>query len=75
MPELRIGHSNSYSNVTLSGENPAAPETVATDSTMPIQPCELTLPNGVYLGLDYETTLLFVLVFFCCRVYRGQTPR
>lgn len=74
VPELRIGHSNSYSNVTLSGENPAAPETVATDSTMPIQPCELTLPNGVYLGLDYETTLQLAQAYRGSRVYRGQTP-
>ena len=74
VPELRIGHSNSYSNVTLSGENPAAPETVATDSTMPVQPCELTLPNGVYLGLDYETTLQLAQAYRGSRVYRGQTP-
>lgn len=74
VPELRIGHSNSYSNVTLSGENPAAPETVATDSSMPIQPCELTLPNGVYLGLDYETTLQLAQAYRGSRVYRGQTP-
>ena len=74
VPELRIGLSNSYSNVTLSGENPAAPETVATDSTMPIQPCELTLPNGVYLGLDYETTLQLAQAYRGSRVYRGQTP-
>ena len=74
VPELRIGLSTSYSNVTLSGENPAAPETVATDSTMPIQPCELTLPNGVYLGLDYETTLQLAQAYRGSRVYRGQTP-
>ena len=74
VPELRIGHSNSYSNVTLSGENPAAPETVGTDSSMPIQPCELTLPNGVYLGLDYETTLQLAQAYRGSRVYRGQTP-
>ena len=74
MPELRIGHSNSYSNVTLSGENPAAPETVGTDSSMPIQPCELTLPNGVYLGLDYETTLQLAQAYRGSRVYRGQSP-
>lgn len=74
VPELRIGHSSSYSNVTLSGENPAAPETVGTDSSMPIQPCELTLPNGVYLGLDYETTLQLAQAYRGSRVYRGQTP-
>ena len=74
VPELRIGHSSSYSNVTLSGENPAAPETVATDSSMPIQPCELTLPNGVYLGLDYQTTLQLAQAYRGSRVYRGQTP-
>ena len=33
---------------------------------MPIQPCELTLPNGVYLGLDYETTLQLA------QAYRGS---
>lgn len=74
VPELRIGLSTSYTNVSLSGENPAAPETVATDSTMPIQPCELTLPNGVYLGLDYETTLQLAQAYRGSRVYRGQTP-
>ena len=74
MPELRIGLSTSYTNVSLSGENPAAPEEVATDSTMPIQPCELTLPNGVYLGLDYETTLQLAQAYRGSRVYRGQTP-
>ena len=73
VPELRIGYSSIYSNVTLSGENPAAPETVAADSTMPIQPCELTLPNGVYLGLDYETTLQLAQAYRGSRVYRGQT--
>ncbi len=25
--------------------------------TVPVQPCELTLPNGVYLGMDYETAV------------------
>ena len=74
VPELRIGLSTSYTNVSLSGENPAAPEEVATDSTMPIQPCELTLPNGVYLGLDYETTLQLSQAYRGSRVYRGQTP-
>ena len=74
VPELRIGLSTSYTNVSLSGENPAAPEEVATDSTMPIQPCELTLPNGVYLGLDYETTLQLAQAYRGSRVYRGQTP-
>lgn len=44
------------------------------DSTMPIQPCELTLPNGVYLGLDYETTLQLAQAYRGSRVYRGQTP-
>lgn len=74
VPELRIGLSTSYTNVSLSGENPAAPETVGTDSSMPIQPCELTLPNGVYLGLDYETTLQLAQAYRGSRVYRGQTP-
>ncbi len=74
VPELRIGLSTSYTNVSLSGENPAAPEEVATDSSMPIQPCELTLPNGVYLGLDYETTLQLAQAYRGSRVYRGQTP-
>lgn len=74
VPELRIGYSKIYENVSLSGENPAAPEVVATDSTMPIQPCELTLPNGVYLGLDYETTLQLAQAYRGSRVYRGQTP-
>ena len=74
VPELRIGLSTSYTNVSLSGENPAAPEEVATDSTMPIQPCELTLPNGVYLGLDYQTTLQLAQAYRGSRVYRGQTP-
>lgn len=74
VPELRIGLSTSYTNVSLSGENPAAPEEVATDSTMPIQPCELTLPNGVYLGLDYETTLQLAQAYRGSRVYRGQSP-
>ena len=74
VPELRIGLSTSYTNVSLSGENPAAPETVGTDSSMPIQPCELTLPNGVYLGLDYETTLQLAQAYRGSRVYRGQSP-
>ena len=74
VPELRIGLSTSYTNVSLSGENPAAPEEVATDSTMPIQPCELTLPNGVYLGLDYQTTMQLAQAYRGSRVYRGQTP-
>lgn len=74
VPELRIGLSTSYTNVSLSGENPAAPETVGTDSSMPIQPCELTLPNGVYLGLDYQTTLQLAQAYRGSRVYRGQTP-
>ena len=74
VPELRIGYSKIYENVSLSGENPAAPEVVATDSTMPIQPCELTLPNGVYLGLDYQTTLQLAQAYRGSRVYRGQTP-
>ena len=74
VPELRIGLSTSYTNVSLSGENPAAPEEVGTDSSMPIQPCELTLPNGVYLGLDYETTLQLAQAYRGSRVYRGQTP-
>lgn len=74
VPELRIGLSTSYTNVSLSGENPAAPETVGTDSSMPIQPCELTLPNGVYLGLDYQTTMQLAQAYRGSRVYRGQTP-
>ena len=74
VPELRAQAYVSLENYSLSGENPAAPETVATDSTMPIQPCELTLPNGVYLGLDYETTLQLAQAYRGSRVYRGQTP-
>lgn len=74
VPELRAQAYVSLENYSLSGENPAAPETVGTDSSMPIQPCELTLPNGVYLGLDYETTLQLAQVYRGSRVYRGQTP-
>lgn len=74
VPELRAQAYVSLENYSLSGENPAAPETVGTDSSMPIQPCELTLPNGVYLGLDYETTLQLAQVYRSSRVYRGQTP-
>lgn len=74
VPELRAQAYVSLENYSLSGENPAAPETVGTDSSMPIQPCELTLPNGVYLGLDYETTLQLAQAYRGSRVYRGQTP-
>lgn len=74
VPELRAQAYVSLENYSLSGENPAAPETVATDSSMPIQPCELTLPNGVYLGLDYQTTLQLAQAYRGSRVYRGQTP-
>ena len=31
------------------------------------------LPNGVYLGLDYETTLQLAQAYRGSRVYRGQT--
>ena len=74
VPELRAQAYVSLENYSLSGENPAAPETVSTDSSMPIQPCELMLPNGVYLGLDYETTLQLAQAYRGSRVYRGQTP-
>ena len=74
VPELRAQAYVSLENYSLSGENPAAPEEVATDSTMPIQPCELTLPNGVYLGLDYQTTMQLAQAYRSSRVYRGQTP-
>lgn len=74
VPELRAQAYVSLENYSLSGENPAAPETVSTDSSMPIQPCELTLPNGVYLGLDYQTTLQLAQAYRGSRVYRGQTP-
>ena len=74
VPELRAQAYVSLENYSLSGENPAAPETVGTDSSMPIQPCELTLPNGVYLGLDYETTMQLAQAYRGSRVYSGQTP-
>ena len=74
VPELRAQAYVSLENYSLSGENPAAPETVGTDSSMPIQPCELTLPNSVYLGLDYQTTLQLAQAYRGSRVYRGQTP-
>ena len=74
VPELRAQAYVSLENYSLSGENPAAPETVWTDSSMPIQPCELTLPNGVYLGLDYQTTMQLAQAYRGSRVYRGQTP-
>ena len=74
VPELRAQAYVSLENYSLSGENPAAPETVGTDSSMPIQPCELTLPNGVYRGLDYETTMQLAQAYRGSRVYRGQTP-
>ena len=74
VPELRAQAYVSLENYSLSGENPAAPETVGTDSSMPIQPCELTLPNGVYLGLDYQTTMQLAQAYRGSRVYRGQTP-
>ena len=74
VPELRAQAYVSLENYSLSGENPAAPEEVGTDSFMPIQPCELTLPNGVYLGLDYQTTLQLAQAYRGSRVYRGQTP-
>ena len=74
VPELRAQAYVSLENYSLSGENPAAPETVSTDSSMPIQPCELMLPNGVYLGLDYQTTMQLAQAYRGSRVYRGQTP-
>ena len=74
VPAFRVSYASAYTNVTLSGENPAAPEAVAADSTMPIQPCELMLPNGVYLGLDYATTMQLAQAYRGSRVYRGQTP-
>ena len=74
VPELRAQAYVSLENYSLSGENPAAPESVGTDSSMPIQPCELTLPNGVYLGLDYQTTMQLAQAYRGSRVYRGQTP-
>ena len=74
VPELRAQAYVSLENYSLSAENPAAPETVGTDSSMPIQPCELTLPNGVYLGLDYQTTMQLAQAYRGSRVYRGQTP-
>ena len=74
VPELRAQAYVSLENYSLSGENPAAPESVGTDSSMPIQPCDLTLPNGVYLGLDYQTTMQLAQAYRGSRVYRGQTP-
>ena len=61
------------SDVFLSGPNkpPAAAET---DETVPVQPCELTLPNGVYLGMDYETAVQTAQRYRNSRVWRGRMP-
>ena len=61
------------SDVFLSGPNepPAAAET---NKTVPVQPCELTLPNGVYLGMDYETAVKTAQRYRNSRVWRGRMP-
>ena len=61
------------SDVFLSGPNepPAAAET---NKTVPVQPCELTLPNGVYLGMDYETAVQTAQRYRNSRVWRGRMP-
>ena len=61
------------SDVFLSGPNepPAAAET---NKTVPVQPCELTLPNGVYLGMDYETAVKTAQSYRNSRVWRGRMP-
>ena len=61
------------SDVFLSGPNkpPAAAET---NKTVPVQPCELTLPNGVYLGMDYETAVQTAQSYRNSRVWRGRMP-
>ena len=61
------------SDVFLSGPNkpPAAAET---NETVPVQPCELTLPNGVYLGMDYETAVKTAQSYRNSRVWRGRMP-
>ena len=45
-------------NASLGSVRPVSrPDTVAVDETMPLQPCELILPNGLFFGADYETVL------------------
>ena len=74
VPELTAQAYYSYEDVSLSGSDPEAPEPVQTNSGMPVQPCELTLPDGVYLGLSYETALQKAQSWRGSRVWRGKTP-
>ena len=60
-------------DVFLSGPN-EPPAAVETDETVPVQPCELTLPNGVYLGMDYETAVKTAQSYRNGRVWRGRMP-
>ena len=61
------------SDVYLSGPN-TPPASVETGKTIPVQPCELTLPNGVYLGMDYETAVKKAQSYQNSRVWRGRMP-
>ena len=74
VPELTAQAYYSYEDVSLSGPDPEAPEPMQTNSGMPVQPCELTLPNGVYPGLSYETALQKAQRWRGSRVWRGKTP-
>ena len=72
--QSRTAHVNFLrTEVYLSGPN-TPPASVETDKTIPVQPCELTLPNGVYLGMDYETAVKKAQSYQNSRVWRGRMP-
>lgn len=46
-----------YTDASLSGDPIALPDAAETDRSLPVQRCELVLPNGVFPGMDYAAVL------------------
>ena len=61
-----------YEEASLSAEPIALPEQVVTDRAMPLQPCELILPNGVFIGMDYASVLQKAAAYQGSPVRKGK---
>ena len=61
-----------YTDASLSGDPIALPDAAETDRSLPVQRCELVLPNGVFPGMDYAAVLQRAAAYQGSPVRKGK---
>ena len=61
-----------YTDASLSGDSIALPDAAETDRSLPVQRCELVLPNGVFPGMDYAAVLQRAAAYQGSPVRKGK---